>query len=42
VLERGAERAAELLASHQVPPLSPRQLAEMERVIRAAEREAVK
>ena len=42
ILERGAERAAELLAGHQAPPLNPGQLAEMERVIRAAERESVK
>jgi trimethylamine--corrinoid protein Co-methyltransferase len=36
IVERGAERAAELLSTHQVPPLDTAQLAEMERVIRAA------
>ncbi len=38
IVERAAERATELLAHHEAPPLNPRQLAEMEKVIRAVER----
>jgi len=34
IVERGAERAAELISTHQVPPLDKAQLAEMEQVIR--------
>jgi trimethylamine:corrinoid methyltransferase-like protein len=37
LVDRAAERAAELLASHKVPPLSQQQQAEMEKVIHAAE-----
>jgi trimethylamine--corrinoid protein Co-methyltransferase len=37
VVERAAERAAELLATHQVPPLSARQQAAMQEVIRGVE-----
>ena len=36
IVERASERVAELLATHQVPPLGKVQLAEMERVIQAA------
>ena len=37
IVDRAATRAAELLASHEVPPLDRRQQAEMEKVIHAAE-----
>ena len=37
LVDRAAERATELLASHEVPPLNPQQLAEMEKVIHAVE-----
>lgn len=36
IVERASERAKELLACHEVPPLGKAELAEMERVIRAA------
>jgi trimethylamine--corrinoid protein Co-methyltransferase len=34
LMERASERAAELLASHEVPPLNKEQQAEMQKVIR--------
>jgi len=37
VVERAAERAAELIATHQVPPLSEQQLAALQEVIRGVE-----
>jgi trimethylamine:corrinoid methyltransferase-like protein len=39
IVDRAAARATELLASHEVPPLSQPQQAEMEKVIRTVERE---
>jgi trimethylamine:corrinoid methyltransferase-like protein len=40
VTERAAERAAELLSTHQVHPLSEQQQAAMQEVIRGVERGA--
>jgi trimethylamine--corrinoid protein Co-methyltransferase len=37
LMERASERAAELLASHEVPPLTQEQQVEMEKVIHRAE-----
>jgi trimethylamine:corrinoid methyltransferase-like protein len=40
LVERAEERALELLADHEVPPLSEEQQAGLREVIRAAERRA--